>query len=732
MFRFSLLSSVLALSLAGCADRALTLRRVVLYQNGIGYFERSGNFDGDQYRLRLRSHEVGDVLKSMVVIDQLGQRQRAVSAAIPMADGRNGRRSDDDHTHLDLLLGQRGHHALTIAYAAPTPVWKPSYRVVLPDAQAPGGLLQAWAIVHNASGEPWQRVELVLATGAPLSFAMDLQRAEFAARPDLNGRLVRPVATGIVQAEQTQVAELDQRATVDTDRDHIPDAQDKCPNEPETYNGIEDEDGCPDRGRVIVTSSKIEILDKVYFERDGSNIKPVGFPILDAVAATLTGNPQITLIELQGHACASEPRALEVAQKRAANVQLYLVAHGVERHRLEVRGYGATRPISSAANEEGCARNRRVEFVIKQRRDADGDSRADNRPGPPAVTAQAVRQSAGASATPIDVAGATFYTVSDRVTLPQGAATMVSMLTLTGGAEDIFLFRPDGNVTGSARHPLRAARLRIGVALEPGPVAVFARGRFVGEGVLGRLHPGETALLPYALDSSTRVQLEQSESQQPLRLVSIRNGTATVEDEAQRTSQYDISTGADAPARIFLRHARRADYKPQNLPAETEEGLDAYLLPHALQPSSRSQLSLVETRQLRRTLPLRSQAESVCEYLPKSSPPPAVQTSLRAICQLQKDMMANQGASSQLRARLDTLRERADELRSNLQAIEKIATAGALRNELLTKLRENEQHSGELQKQLVARNETQATQDARLTQLVAELQFDSDAPPAAR
>src|SRR5688572_8749317 len=100
MFRFPLLSSVLALSLAGslagCADRALTLRRVVLYQNGIGYFERSGSFGGDQYRLRLRSHEVGDVLKSMVVIDQLGQRQRAVSAAIPMADGKNGRRTDDD------------------------------------------------------------------------------------------------------------------------------------------------------------------------------------------------------------------------------------------------------------------------------------------------------------------------------------------------------------------------------------------------------------------------------------------------------------------------------------------------------------------------------------------------------------------------------------------------------------------------------------------------------------
>jgi hypothetical protein len=307
---------------------------------------------------------------------------------------------------------------------------------------------------------------------------------------------------------------------------------------------------------------------------------------------------------------------------------------------------------------------------------------------------------------------------------------MVSMLTLSGGAEDIFLFRPDGNVAGSDRHPLRAARLRIGMALEPGPVAVFARDRFVGEGVLGRMHPGETALLPYALDSSTRVQVNQQDSQQPLRLVSLHNGTATVEDQEQRTTLYDISTGAEAPARIFLRHARRADYKAQNLPEETEESLDAYLLPYRLNPNSKSQLALTETRQQRRTLGLRNQAESVCEYLSKTAAPPVVQSALLALCKLQKEMRDNSSAESQLRGRLDTLRERADELRSNLQAIEKIATAGALRNELLAKLRDNEQHSGELQKQIVARSETQATQEARLTQMVAELQFDADAPAA--
>jgi hypothetical protein len=32
----------------------------------------------------------------------------------------------------------------------------------------------------------------------------------------------------------------------DRDGDGIPDALDKCPNEPENYNGREDADGCPE------------------------------------------------------------------------------------------------------------------------------------------------------------------------------------------------------------------------------------------------------------------------------------------------------------------------------------------------------------------------------------------------------------------------------------------------------------------------------------------------------
>jgi Ca-activated chloride channel homolog len=151
----------------------------------------------------------------------------------------------------------------------------------------------------------------------------------------------------------------------DRDGDGIPDAHDRCPDEPETYNGFEDDDGCPDRGRVVIHRGRIEILDKVYFSSWTAKIKPISFPILDAIAATLKGNPQILQIELQGHGDDREPPRL--ALRRALAVQRYLIARGVDPARLVVKSYGKTRPVQRGHNKTAWSHNRRVEFVILRR-----------------------------------------------------------------------------------------------------------------------------------------------------------------------------------------------------------------------------------------------------------------------------------------------------------------------------------------------------------------------------
>ncbi|HYL41426.1 MAG TPA: OmpA family protein, partial [Candidatus Binatus sp.] len=157
----------------------------------------------------------------------------------------------------------------------------------------------------------------------------------------------------------------------DNDHDRILDKDDKCPNEPETYNGYQDADGCPDKGKVIVHKGKLEILDKIYFETDKDEIKPISFPLLDAIAATINGNPQIELIEIQGHADerGDDAHNLDLTERRAHSVRVALEQRNVLPSRLKSHGYGETKPICMQHNEDCWSQNRRVEFIILKRSD---------------------------------------------------------------------------------------------------------------------------------------------------------------------------------------------------------------------------------------------------------------------------------------------------------------------------------------------------------------------------
>src|SRR5439155_765571 len=145
----------------------------------------------------------------------------------------------------------------------------------------------------------------------------------------------------------------------DRDHDGYKDDDDMCPDDPEDYDDFEDEDGCPDKGRIIVRKGKIEILDKIYFETDKDEIKSISFPLLDAIAATFKGNPQIQLVEIQGHADerGNDDHNLDLTDRRVLSVRRALEERGVEPQRMRSRGYGETKPICTQHNEDCWSKN---------------------------------------------------------------------------------------------------------------------------------------------------------------------------------------------------------------------------------------------------------------------------------------------------------------------------------------------------------------------------------------
>jgi len=118
-----------------------------------------------------------------------------------------------------------------------------------------------------------------------------------------------------------------------------------------------------------VTETTIEILDVIYFDYNKDTIQSRSFPVLDAIAATMQGNPSIQLIEIQGHTDERGDDAynLDLSDRRAKSVMKYLVDKGVDAKRLTAQGYGETQPLDRAHNEKAWAKNRRVAFLILKR-----------------------------------------------------------------------------------------------------------------------------------------------------------------------------------------------------------------------------------------------------------------------------------------------------------------------------------------------------------------------------
>ncbi|HFE44573.1 MAG TPA: OmpA family protein [Nannocystis exedens] len=150
----------------------------------------------------------------------------------------------------------------------------------------------------------------------------------------------------------------------DTDGDGFLDPVDKCITEPETRNGFEDDDGCPDEVPEIVRQFD-GVIRGIYFDLNKDTIKPKSMPVLDRAVDVLKEFPSIN-IEISGHTDSTGTREynLDLSNRRAGSVKNYLVEHGIEDSRIKVRGAGPDEPIDTNKSAAGRAKNRRIEFEI--------------------------------------------------------------------------------------------------------------------------------------------------------------------------------------------------------------------------------------------------------------------------------------------------------------------------------------------------------------------------------
>lgn len=145
---------------------------------------------------------------------------------------------------------------------------------------------------------------------------------------------------------------------VDTDGDGVMDNVDACAN---TARGTAvDARGC---ARIFEEGKATIVLEGVTFNSGSATLTPGATAVLDKMAATLNGAPDVN-VEIQGHTdnTGSAAANTRISGLRAEAVRAYLVSKGVAAARLTAKGYGPTVPIADNATPAGRAQNRRVEL----------------------------------------------------------------------------------------------------------------------------------------------------------------------------------------------------------------------------------------------------------------------------------------------------------------------------------------------------------------------------------
>lgn len=106
---------------------------------------------------------------------------------------------------------------------------------------------------------------------------------------------------------------------------------------------------------------------QVFFDTDATSLKAGAVANLEVIAEAIKANPSSAMVYVVGHSDdAGRPDYNErLAEARARTVSAYLGSRGVAMDKMNVKNFGATRPIASNSTPEGRQLNRRVDIYFE-------------------------------------------------------------------------------------------------------------------------------------------------------------------------------------------------------------------------------------------------------------------------------------------------------------------------------------------------------------------------------
>jgi len=147
------------------------------------------------------------------------------------------------------------------------------------------------------------------------------------------------------------------------------------------------------------------------------------------------------------------------------------------------------------------------------------------------------------------------YSLSQPVTIHKNESAMVPILQQDLPAEHVTLWSRNNP------RPLRAVWLenKSKLTLDSGSFSIFESGEFAGEGLLDPIHPGERRLLSYAADQAMRVKISDQLSRRTLHHLQVHKGIVIENYMDVASVTYSANNTGDEDRTVLLEHPRRTN-----------------------------------------------------------------------------------------------------------------------------------------------------------------------------
>lgn len=644
------------------APDELRVTRAVLYQNGIGYFERRGTIRGDRLTIRIRPDQIADFLKSLTVVD-MSRDGRAVAVSLPVEKSQSRQLAD-----------------------------------LPPQVREQGGILAIAAAFRGA------RATVKGKEGSATGRIVGVERIEVPSKSDAGGpahewRLTLLENGGELRtfavAGITSLKILDKTLTVGLEK-----ALDVTLNEG-TWKPIElTVQLAGDGPHEIVVSYVVEMPTwkpayRVVVE-DGGQALLQGWAVVDNVSGEDWYDVKLSLT-------AGTPLAFAY--------DLY-TPHYVRRPDLsppdEQLGYMPPMPATSqpapAYDEEygGWDAPEAEEAPAPAKRSAAAKPKAPPPPPKPVSTDDLERNYrslvAGAGV------GSLFrYDLETPISVKDRESALVSVVSKKVPGEDVLVFRAGID----AQNPYRSVRLKneTGFVLERGPVAIYRDGTFLGEALTARMEKGSTTFVPYALDSRVDVFLEEEQREEGMKLVTIVNGRLVAESKRVTKYVYEVDNRSGEGATLYVQRARRSGWTitkvgldgdssgpPQAGKAGVIEEEWQYYVPIALPASGKVRVAVEEETPAKRNVEMLSAEgrDLIRAYVSSPDADKKVAEALAQAVEISDKLASIDRRIQELEQQRHLHTERENQIRDNLNLLRKSKTNDDLRKQLETRLGEIE------------------------------------------